>query len=1261
LWSKATFSWLAPLLQLGVLRQLSAADVPPLRRGDAAADVRSAFDAAWSAAAPGKHRLARALLACERKTLLGGFYAKLVHDTVMFASPAALAALLTHVQSSGSAPPPHWAAAVPESRRPAFYVALLFSTAVVQTVSIAQYFHHGYLTGMHARTSLLSACHSKALRLSPAARSHFSAGEVMTFVSADAKRVQDAAPYLQMCWSGPYQIVLSVTMLWSLLGASFLWGVAVIAVLLPMTGALAGVLVRLQAALMRAKDVRVGRVSEALTAIKLLKSAAWEAGFRRRIDAARAAELRQLRLAVSFDMFFGVLWECIPLLVAATAFLVYTAAGGRLTTARVFASLALFDVLRFPLLVLPECITQAASSAVSLRRIQAFLEADEVSPRAADTDDCGSSGGGAGCGVLAKGLSLQWSADAPPAVRNVSLRCAAGELICIVGAVGCGKTTLLSGLLGELQPLPGGFVHLRGSVAYVSQTPFIISSTLRANILFGTPFDALRYARCVAAAALVADLATLPAGDATEIGENGVNLSGGQRQRVALARAAYAQADVYLLDDPLSAVDAAVGRHIFDEMLGPAGLLRGAARVLITHGRQYLPQAHAVLVMQSGALVEQGTWDQLRELGEEAALHGLMQLETADGETGPGPASTAPSAAAADSAKVAAHTAAAAADAAASGDGGLTETEHREEGRVGVSVYSFYLSRAGWALSAGVLFGFAAWTALLGGSKLWLARWATAGGLYSARWAGGYGGICAAALVVLILRQATRMHSQVRAAQRIHASLLSGILRARLSFFVRTPTGRVLNRFSGDCGICDERLHDDACDLLRQACAVGATVVVVAAATPRLLLLMPFLAAAFARVQRRYGASARELQRLESVARSPIFGGVSEALAGATTIRAYGQTGRFELAHADNVDINLRSFFALQSTNRWLTVRTEGLAAVLVLLSASAACASSGTVDPGLAGLSISYAMSACAALSWLVRALAQVENEIVSVERIREYAQLPSEPPLVLAHSRPPPGWPATGAVTFEAVSMRYRPGLPLVLRDVSLHIRGGEKVGVCGRTGAGKSSLLIALLRLADEGCFDGRILIDGLDTSSIGCGDLRGAFAVISQEAVLFSGSLRFNLDPLEASSDDALTDALALVGLAARPLDEEVAEGGANWSAGQRQLLCLARAALRHARLVLADEATSSCDAETDAMMQRTMRSCFAHATVLTVAHRLGTIGDSDRIMVMDGGSAKEFDTPAVLATLPGGIYAALLAESSSSGSRERGGGGIVSTE
>ena len=1218
--SRLLFLWFNSVLKVGFSRQLNHEDLPLLPAEDAPAAVAASFQETWLVAAPGPGRLGRTLLQMERRNLLRGGAAKLVHDSVMFASPATLNALLKCLGDGCSA------------SRGSGYVVVLTLTALVQSVAVAQYFHYGFRQGMRMRASLVLAIYDKSLRLSPAARGAFTQGEVLTFLSADAKRIQDAAPYAQMVWSGPYQIGLSILMLSGTLGTAFWSGVGVILAIIPLSALLTSVVVKLQGRLMVAKDARVSRTAEALGAIKLLKSAGWEQGFGVRVTAARALELGILTKSVGLEMLFGCLWESVPLLVALVAFLDFTSRGGILTAANVFTSLALFDLIRFPLLVFPEMMSNAANCTVSLRRVQAFLEAEELPPpalhvggplfRAVDAEFSWHSESGRGAAVLS----------------HVSLSINPGELLLVVGAVGSGKSTLVAGLLGELAPATGTLTRRAGplTLSYCAQTAFIVAGTLRENITFGAPFDESRYAQVIAASALTHDISALPQGDATLIGEHGVNLSGGQRQRVALARAGYRRADVYIFDDPLSALDASVGRHVFDAMLSDGGLLSGSARVLVTHGAQYLPQAGRILLLAESRVIADGAPASVfATCASRPELNALLHAESACVDN-----------AMDQQDKAVAHVMPAKVEEAQAAEpaGADSSAEQRREGRVKWDVYAYYLRAAGLLQSAGVVSLFVAWTALLAGSKLWLARWAGAGGRYSSYWSGGYISLGMASLAVLLCRQLLRTLSQVRGGRRLHEQLLHGVLRARLSFFTATPSGRILNRFAGDAGVADERLHDDACDALRQACSVGAALCVVASVTPPLLLGVPPVVFAYSKVQTRYAASARELQRLESVARSPIFSGCGEALSGASTIRAFGEAERFERTQAEHLGAHMRAYFACQTANRWLALRSESLAAAIVAASASAALQAGGRIAPGLAGLSISYSLQVCSALSWLVRAVSMVENEIVSVERMQEYAEtLPPEPPLVIADSRPPRGWPHAGALSLRGVGLRYAPSLPYILRNVNAEIRGGEKIGVVGRTGAGKSSLLLALLRLADEAGCEGRILLDGLDIRAIGVGDLRDAISVVPQEGTLFAGSLRFNLDPLAAASDAQLLEALKLVGLSEANLEEPVSEHGGNWSAGQRQLLCLARAALRHSRLVLVDEATSSCDGATDLLCQSAMRTAFASATVLTVAHRIGTVTSCDRIMVMNAGAVAEFDSPAKLVST-GGIFATLYAES-----------------
>lgn len=511
-----------------------------------------------------------------------------------------------------------------------------------------------------------------------------------------------------------------------------------------------------------------------------------------------------------------------------------------------------------------------------------------------------------------------------------------------------------------------------------------------------------------------------------------------------------------------------------------------------------------------------------------------------------------------------------------------------------------------------------------------------------------YAAISMSTVVVMIVLRAMLAEVNIRSARVMHEGLLTTILRTYQSFFDTTPTGRILNRFSQDTYTIDEQLLSNFSTLIQNIFSILGTIGVICTVTPPFLGAVVPLLLFYAFTQRYYVATSRELQRLESASRSPIYAHFSETLTGAVTIRAYADQNRFLRSNERRLELNRRSYFMSTSSNRWLAVRLEFVGSVFVCGSALFAVVARGTIDPALAGLSISYALSVTQTLNWMVRMLSSVETQIVSVERMREYSVLPTEP---TTGTPAPAAWPAQGHIRFRNVKMKYREGTPYVLHGVSFDIRAGERIGIVGRTGAGKSSLLSVLFRLADV--LEGEVLIDGVDIRAMPLAQLRSHIAIIPQEANLFSGPLRRNLDPLEQFSDEDILVALDRVSLrdavesSPDGLQSVVAEGGENWSHGQRQLLCMARALLRQCRIVVLDEATAACDMETDALLQRTIREHFRGATVLTIAHRIHTILDSDRVMVLNRGRIAEFDSPQRLLADTSSAFSSLLRDSHAS--------------
>lgn len=887
-------------------------------------------------------------------------------------------------------------------------------------------------------------------------------------------------------------------------------------------------------------------------------------------------------------------------------------------------------------------------------------------------------------------------------LHGCGLKVPRGALVCVCGAVGSGKSSLLLACLHEMRSAAAGGdakVTLRGTVAYVPQSPFILNASVKDNIVFGRAWDPVRYADAVRVCELAPDLRILPAGDDTEIGEKGVNLSGGQQTRVALARAVYADADVYLLDDVLAAVDAHVGAALFYNCIST--FLAGKTRVLVTHALQYSVSATSVVVMADGRIAERGTYRDLRTRGglfahmADTAQLQRSRVPSADASAAcpDAPHAHVPTNAAPPTASIvengngsgSAHVAPrrdsipeeagafvdveGAADVtddkqllASTQPGANTRTmttEARERGTVRRHVYAAYMRAIGGPSVAVVLVAlFIGFQGLSIGSGAWLSRWSAAAGgdgaSSSSSWyLSVYVALNLISLVILVVERIMVACAGVRAARSMHERLLFTLLRTPLSFMDTTPVGRILNRCSQDVNVVDEQLPETYSSFLGCLVVVLGTLVLICAVTPLFLLALPPLAVFYYFTQRYYVATSRELQRLDSMSRSPIFAHFGETLHGLITIRAFGDQDRFWDRTQRLLDANLRAYFCSTSSNRWLAVRLETVGAVITASAALFAVLAAGSSTrefAAFAGLSISTALGMTQTLNWLVRMASDAESQTVAVERIEEYCALPREPDLddvTGGCPQLPSGWPSRGDIVVTDLRLRYRKDTPEVLHGVTCAIQGGEHIGICGRTGAGKSSLVSCLLRTADvQG---GVITIDGVDISSLPRRLLRSHVTLIPQTPVLFAASVRRNLDVLSAHTDEQVWTALGHVGMrdaiSALParLEAPVADGGANFSAGQRQLLTIARALLRKSRIFVLDETSSSIDVESDALLQRVIATELKTATTLTIAHRLHTIMGSDRIMVLNDGNIAELDAPASLLAREAGEFAGMARE------------------
>ncbi|XP_011343424.1 multidrug resistance-associated protein 1 isoform X3 [Ooceraea biroi] len=1222
-------------------------------------------------------------------TFLFGAFLKLIQDIMTFISPQILKLLIGFIEGDE----PMW--------KGYLYSILLLLTATLQTLVLSQYFHRMFLVGLRIRTALIAAIYRKALRMSNSARKETTLGEIVNLMSVDAQRFMDLTAYINMIWSAPLQIALALYFLWEILGPAVLAGLAVMIILIPVNGLIANKVKTLQIRQMKSKDERVKLMNEVLNGIKVLKLYAWEPSFEQQILKIRVKEIQVLKEAAYLNAGTSFIWSCAPFLVSLVSFTTYVLIDEEnvLDSTTAFVSLSLFNILRFPLSMLPMMIGNIVQAYVSVKRINKFMNMEELDPNNVQHDPSEAHA------LVIENGSFCWDTAEHidrPVLRNINFHVQQGQLVAIVGTVGSGKSSLLSALLGEMDKLSGK-VNTKGSIAYVSQQPWIQNATLQDNVLFGKALNKSLYNRVIEACALSPDLKMLPAGDQTEIGEKGINLSGGQKQRVALARAVYNDSDNYFLDDPLSAVDSHVGKHIFENVLGPNGLLKKKTRVLVTHGITYLPEVDNIIVLKDGEITESGTYKQLLEKkgafaeflvqhlqevhvdeGSEADLREIkQQLESTIGadelqqkltrvrsrkseslsESGSitdridrkslnGSLKRQYSTESQQSASYVHSNSTKEKETSKSNNAGekLIEVEKTETGSVKWQVYSHYLKSIGWFLSISTIVMNAVFQGFNIGSSVWLSVWSndnlTVGngtvdtvkrdmylGVYGAL---GLGQGVTVFAVALFLAKGT-----VVASRRIFLSTLQHVLHNPMSFFDKTPTGRILSRLGKDIDVIDNVLPVILRAWINCLLSVIATLVVISYSTPIFTVVIIPIGAIYYFIQRFYVASSRQLKRLESVSRSPIYSHFSESVTGAQIIRAYGVQEQFIHESESRVDFNQVCYYPSIIANRWLAVRLEMVGNLIIFFAALFAVLGRDTMSSGLVGLSVSYALQITQTLNWLVRMTSDVETNIVAVERIKEYGETTQEAPWKNTEYSPPKEWPTHGRVDFKDFKVRYREGLDLVLNGLTFSVLGGEKIGIVGRTGAGKSSLTLALFRIIEAA--QGKIFIDNVDISKLGLHDLRSRLTIIPQDPVLFSGTLRMNLDPFDCHSDEEVWRALehahlkSFVKNLSSALLHEVTEGGENLSVGQRQLVCLARALLRKTKVLILDEATAAVDLETDDLIQTTIRQEFKHCTVLTIAHRLNTILDSDRVIVLDKGLIVEYDSPEALLRNPSSSF------------------------
>ncbi|KAL3417771.1 ABC transporter family protein [Phlyctema vagabunda] len=1298
--SKITFDWMNSLLLVGYRRTLTETDFPQLnpsrKTGPNNAKIRKQLHERSSKGE--KHPLLSSLMyVFWREYWLAGA-SLLISTCVQGLSPLVLKYIIQYASDSyyGDAPP---------IGRGIGLVLALVAMLTISAFAINSWVFRGLVVGGMARASLIGLIYSKSLVVSgrakaggispsgdtsPETAGHeqettkntaqrhdyegWSNGKVMNLMSTDTTHIDQATMWSHMLWTVPLQLVIVVTLLVINIGVSALAGLALFAILMPLLAWSASQLARRRSQMKKITDKRLSLTQEILKSVRFVKFFSWESSFLQQLKSLRSKEVRSIQTTLGIRSAMNAVSVSAPILAAMLAFITYSLTHTDLGAANIFSSLALFYGLRIPLNLLPMVIAQSIDAYVSLERIQDYLLAEEEQEKrdvdetqvlafelsdaqftweiAIKTEDNSPSDPVATTEDSQPGLDLEKGTHAITQKMSekskafcfepLSLSISRKELVAVVGGVASGKTSLLAALAGVMRKTAGSITQGAG-LAYCPQQAWIQNSSVRENITFGRPFDQSWYERVVDACALGPDFDMLPDGDRTEVGEFGITLSGGQKQRLNIARAIYFDAPIVLLDDPLSAVDSQVGRHIFNEAI--SGLLQGKCRVLATHQLHVLSRCDRIIWMQNGRIESIDTFDNLMannsgfvEMLSMTATHERTdesKVDTVDVESPPIDSQPTGSPKPEPVARA------------------LIQKEEKGEKGIKWKIYVEYMRASGSFLIAPLAI-FLLCTAQVSNvmSTVWLGYWTSDSLAIS-------NNTYIAVYVSLAIAQAFLMFGfamaltigGTNASKKFLHRAMGSVLSAPTYFFDTTPLGRIVNRFSKDVDVMDNFLSEAIRMYLFTLVQILSIFVLIVVYFPEFLAALVPLCCLYYFVASYYRASAREIKRNEAVLRSDVFSKFSEGLSGTATIRAYGMQDLYETKINESIDTMDSVYFLTFSNQAWLSIRLDIIGILLTFIVGMLVITNRFNLKPSTAGLILTYMLQVIGMVQFLVKQQTEVENSMNSTERVYSYGrELPQEHDTIGDPSVVPEVWPEKGEIQFKSAEMRYRPDLPLTLKGLDLQIKGGERIGVVGRTGAGKSSIMSCLFRLTELS--GGSIEIDGLDISQVNLHRLRSSLSIIPQDPTLFRGTIRSNLDPFNEHNDLRLWQALQQAylipqsedpteklhevietspsdrsgGIGAITLDTTVQEEGLNFSLGQRQLMALARALVRGSRIIVCDEATSSIDEETDRKIQETMAVGFKGRTVLCIAHRLLTIVNYDRIVVIDNGRISELGKP-----------------------------------
>lgn len=1156
------------------------------------------------------------------------------------------------------------------------------------------HFQKSMTVGAKSKSVLIKLVIEKAMKLSEKSKHEYPPGVITSMMGADLSRIDQAFGYFPLLVTFPIPVVIAIVILIVNIGIAGLIGVVLLILFLVVMTLSMKTLVKYRRKANVYTDKRVNYIQEVLANLRMIKYYSWETPYFEQIENARNIEMKNVfrmqtirNLVMAGALSFTVITSMV-------AFLILYAIRGNKDSGDIFSSLSLFNVLAQQVYVLPLVLSSCADAYVSVQRVAKFLECDEIdadkmikdADKTIEETNCKIIEESDGetkkseetnsekdeidpdMAIVIKNGDFEWekfddevtpvssqdtlgtNAESDNESRrifdglhdvNVSIR--KGEFVVLTGVVGTGKTSLLNAIAGYMKCTKGE-VRCNGSLIFCN-SPWIQNTTVRENILFSSDYDDKRYRKVISTCSLETDIKSFHAGDQTEIGERGITLSGGQKARINLARAVYADKDIILLDDVLSAVDAKVGKSIMNDCI--LGHLKHKTRVLATHQLSLIGSADKIIFFDGDGSVDVGTVLELQKRNHKfLKLMELNTFEISDDEDNKVPEHEEEEKKLDEKASESVK------------EGKLMIREDRAINGLQWNVYKHYilfgsgrLTMWGWIAFYLTVTTFATYCQIF--ANTWLTFWIddkfkwVSTGMYI----GLYVMFSILAVIFLVCELLSLVFLSNTSSWVLHIMGVRNVLRAPMSYIDTTPTGRIMNRFSRDTEVLDNEISNQLRITSFALSNIIGIVILCIIYLPWFAIAVPFMAFAFVAISSFYQASAREIKRLEALQRSYVYSAFGEILNGMETLKIYHVERVFMKKLEYLIDKLNEAYFLTITNQRWISVNLNVISTALALIISFLCVFSVFNIGAASVGLLLSYVLQIANQLNTLMRSLTQVENEMNSAERMCHYAlEMEQEAPYEISDSAPPPSWPQNGEISFKNVTMAYRPELPTVLQNLTFDVAPAERIGICGRTGAGKSSIMAAMFRLCE--LKEGQIVIDGIDISTLGLHQLRSKLSIIPQDPVLFKGTIRRNLDPFGQSNDERMIESLKRVGLVSEEdaekfkagatehkfhLDYLVEDEGVNYSLGEKQLISFARALIRDSKILILDEATSSVDYDTDKRVQASIAEDFRHCTILTIAHRLRTILSYHRILVLDKGQVVEFDTPWNLFNKEGGLF------------------------